>query len=192
MLHENDINDIFVVTGYESNLIQNHLNKKNVKIIKNNKYDIFDSLYSFWCIKNFITTDFICMYGDLIFDKDLLSEFIQNKDNCLIVDNPIYKFDSHSVEIKNNLIQNINFNYNIQKPNGQFIGISKFKKSSLKSIKKSLNNLNKYGNLNGEFVRLIKSLIENDTIIQSFDVNKKIWININDKRKLDFARKKFS
>ena len=68
ILIENGINDILVITGYESNLIQKHLNQKNVKIVKNKKYDIFDNLYSFWCAKNFIKTDFICIYGE-IFDE---------------------------------------------------------------------------------------------------------------------------
>ena len=192
LLLENKIDDILVVTGYESNLIQKHLNQKNIKIIKNKKYDVFDSLYSFWCAKNFITTDFICIYGDLIFDKNLLSQFIQNKDNCLIVDDPIHGFDSHSVNIKNNSIRDINFDYDEQKPNGQFIGISKFNKSSLTLIKKSLNNFYINRNLSGEFVRLVKFLIENNMIIRPFHVNEKIWININDKTKLDFARKKFN
>ena len=122
---------------------------------------------------------------------DVFSEFIKIKDNCLIVDNPAHQFDSHSVIIKNNSIQDIDFNHNDHMPNGQFIGISKFNKSSLKLLKKSLNNFNNCGNLNGEFVRLIKSLLEHNLIIHSFNVNKKIWINVNDKIKLDFARKKF-
>ena len=191
LLIENGIKDILVVTGYASDLIQKHLNQKNVKILENKKYDIFDNLYSFWCAKNFIKTDFICVYGDLIFDENLLSQFIQNKDNCLIIDDPIHGFDNHSVNIKNDFILDIDFNYNDQKPNGQFIGISKFNKSSLKLLKKSLNNFNKNKNLNGEFIQLIKSLIKNDMIIHPFYVNEKIWININDKTKLDFARKKF-
>ena len=191
LLLEQNIDDIFIVTGYKSDLIEKHVNKKNVKIIKNKKYDVFDSLYSFWCIKNFITSDFICIYGDLIFDEELFLEFIQNKNNCLIVDTLTHKFDTHSVYIKNNLIQNINFNSNEQKPNGQFTGISKFNKSSLKLIKKSLNNFNKNKNLDGEFVKLIESLIKNNLTIFPFYADEKIWINVNNKLKLDFARKKF-
>jgi L-glutamine-phosphate cytidylyltransferase len=34
ILIENGIDDILVITGYESNLIQKHLNQKNVKIKK--------------------------------------------------------------------------------------------------------------------------------------------------------------
>jgi L-glutamine-phosphate cytidylyltransferase len=192
LLLENNVDEIFVVTGHQSDLIQKHLNKKNVKIIKNKKYKFFDNLYSFWCVKNFITNDFICIYGDLVFDKKLLLEIIKNKNNCLIVDDPTYEFDNHSVEIKNNLIKNINFNYDILKHNGQFIGILKFNKSSLSLLKKSINVLEKNNNLDGEFIRLIKSLINNKMIIHAHCVNKKIWINVNDKINLDDARKQFN
>ena len=149
LLIENNIDEIFVVTGHYSDLIQKHLKKKNVKIIK-------------------------------------------NRNNCLMVDDPIYKFDNHSVEIKNNLIKNINFNYDALKHNGQFIGILKFNKSSLSLLKKSINVLEKNNNLDGEFIRLIKSLINNKMIIHAHCVNKKIWINVNNKIKLDNARKQFN
>lgn len=192
LLIENNIDEIFVVTGHYSDLIQKHLKKKNVKIIKNEKYNIFDNLYSFWCVKNFITNDFICIYGDLVFDEKLLLEIIKNRNNCLMVDDPIYKFDNHSVEIKNNLIKNINFNYDALKHNGQFIGILKFNKSSLSLLKKSINELEKNENLDGEFIRLIQSLIKNKMIIHAYNVNKKIWINVNNKIKLDNARKQFN
>jgi len=192
LLIENNIDEIFVVTGHYSDLIQKHLKKKNVKIIKNEKYNIFDNLYSFWCVKNFITNDFICIYGDLVFDEKLLLEIIKNRNNCLMVDDPIYKFDNHSVEIKNNLIKNINFNYDALKHNGQFIGILKFNKSSLSLLKKSINELEKNENLDGEFIRLIQSLIKNKMIIHAYNVNKKIWINVNNKIKLDSARKQFN
>ena len=192
LLIENNIDEIFVVTGHYSDLIQKHLKKKNVKIIKNEKYNNYDSLYSFWCVKNFITNDFICIYGDLVFDEKLLLEIIKNRNNCLMVDDPIYKFDNHSVEIKNNLIKNINFNYDALKHNGQFIGILKFNKSSLSLLKKSINELEKNENLDGEFIRLIQSLIKNKMIIHAYNVNKKIWINVNNKIKLDSARKQFN
>lgn len=192
LLLENDIHEIFVVTGYQSDLIKKHLYKKNIKIIKNEKYDIFDNLYSFWCVKNFITTDFICIYGDLVFDSELLLEFLKNKNNCLMIDEPIHEFDNHSVEIKFGLIKNINFNYDTLNHNGQFIGILKFNKSSLYLLKKSLNDLEKNKDLGGEFVILIKSLIKNKMIIYAYNVNRKTWINVNNKTKLDYARKKFS
>lgn len=192
LLFKNNIDDIFVVTGHKSNLIEKHLSKKNVKIIKNEKYQIFDNLYSFWCVRNFITDDFICIYGDLVFDENLLFEIIKNKNNCLMIDKAIYEFDNHSVEVKNNLIKNINFDYNALKHNGQFIGILKFNKSSLSLLKKSLNYLEKNKNLNGEFIILIKFLLKNKMIIDAIRVNKKIWINVNDKIKLDYAKKQFN
>ena len=75
---------------------------------------------------------------------------------------------------------------------GQFIGILKFNKSSLFLLRKSINILEKNNNLDGEFIRLIKSLINNKMIIYAHWVNKKIWINVNDKIKLDSARKQFN
>ena len=61
-----------------------------------------------------------------------------------------------------------------------------------KLVKKSINDLEKNENLDGEFIRLIQSLIKNKMIIHAYNVNKKIWINVNNKIKLDSARKQFN
>ena len=77
ILLKNGIEDILIVTGYKSDLIKKHLFKKNVKIIYNKNYKKYDNLFSIWCVRDLIKTNFICIYGDLIFDEKLISSFLQ-------------------------------------------------------------------------------------------------------------------
>jgi len=192
ILLRNGIDDIVIVTGYKSNLIKDHFSKKNIKIVNNEKYETFDSLFSIWCAKNFIKNSFICIYSDLIFDEELISSFLQNNiNNSVIVDNPPNVYDNHSVIIENSLIKNINFNVKNKMPSGQFIGICKFTNSSVSLFKKTLDFFKENNDLNGEFVRIIKSLIDQNIDIHAFFVDKNTWININDETKLELAKKTF-
>lgn len=191
ILQKNGINDIIVVAGYKIQLIKQHFKNKNIKIIYNSQYDAFDSLYSIICAKDFIKDSFVCLYGDLIFEEELLSTFLKSDKTSLIVDNPLFDYDSHSVTHKNNSINDINFDFSIQKPSAQFIGISKFSKNSAKLFKKILDTLKKKNDFDGEFVRVLKLLLEQKIKIYPFFVKSKVWININDEKKLKLAKTVF-
>jgi len=190
ILLKNGINDILIVTGYKSDLIKKHFLNKNIKIIYNKNYKKYDNLFSIWCAKNFIKNNFICIYGDLVFDDRLISSFLDDDNDCLIVDESIDKYDNHSVIIKNSLIKNINFDFNNTSPSGQFIGISKFTNSSVDLFKKALDIFEQNGDLGGEFVRLIQFLLK-EIDLYPFFINDKVWINVNNKEKLEFAKNIF-
>lgn len=163
--------------------------KNTIKIIDNNKYDIFDGLYSILCTKDFIKDDsFICIYGDLIFNEKLISSFLKFNGASIIVDKPTYDYDSHSVILDNDFVKNIDFDYKNQKPSAQFIGISKFPKNSIELFKKTLDIFYENNDFNGEYVRVIKSLLQQNMVIRAFFVNNEIWININDEKKLRSAK----
>ena len=69
ILFRNGINEIIIVTGYRYQLIKNHINNKNIKIIVNDKFTELDALYSTWLAKKYIKSDFLLLYGDLVFDE---------------------------------------------------------------------------------------------------------------------------
>jgi choline kinase len=191
ILLKNGIKDILIVTGYKSDLIKKYLFKKNIKIIYNKNYKKYDNLFSIWSVKDFIKTDFICIYGDLIFNEKLLSSFLQSSTSSLIVDKPLDVYDSHSVIIKDSLIKNINFDTKKHAPSGQFIGILKFNDDSIDLFKKSLDFFYQNNDLNGEFVRLIKFLLDKIDI-HAFPIKQNIWINVNDRKKYEIAKNLFT
>jgi choline kinase len=191
ILLKNGIKDILIVTGYKSDLIKKHLFKKNIKIVYNKNYKKYDNLFSIWSVKDFIKTNFICIYGDLIFNEKLLSSFLQSSNSSLIVDKPLHVYDSHSVIIKESLIKNINFDTKKYVPSGQFIGILKFNDDSINLFKKGLDFFYQNNDLNGEFVRLIKFLLDKIDI-HAFPIKQNIWINVNDGKNYEIAKNLFS
>ena len=62
------VENIFVVTGHNSEMISNHLDNK-VTLIENPEYSNTNNLYSLWVGKKILKNDFICVYSDLFFHK---------------------------------------------------------------------------------------------------------------------------
>lgn len=78
---EHGVNDINVVAGYKSDMI----NINGVKITKNPEYDTSNELVSLFCAVNSFTDNMIIIYGDLLFRSYILNDFIEAKGNITIV-----------------------------------------------------------------------------------------------------------
>jgi len=191
ILFRNGINEIIIVTGYKYQLIKNHINNKNIKIIVNDKFTELDALYSTWLAKKYIKSDFLLLYGDLVFDEKIISSFLRQKSSSSLIIDPIPKNDNHSVIIKNSIIKNISLNSIKNDYSGQFIGICKFTGYDVNLFKEGFERFNEKYDLDGEFIRLIKFLIEQGFLIFEFPTKKSIWINVNDQKSLDLAKQKF-
>lgn len=192
ILKKNGITDIIIVVGYKSQLIKKHFKEKNIQIIFNRKFEKLSTLYSIWLTIKYIKTDFIFLYGDLIFDEKMISSFLKQKNSASLIIDPISNNDNHSVIIKNSCVKDINVNHSKEKLVGQFIGICKFTGLEVKLFKDALEDFYSKNNLEGEIVRLIKFLINQNFQIFAFPINKFKWINVNDKKSLELAKKEFN
>lgn len=193
ILNLNGIYDITVITGYKSDLIKKNINSKSFKIIENKKFKITNTLYSFMLALDNISEDFLCLYGDLVFDPEIIISIL-NQDNkiSLVVDESSIKNDNHSVIIQNNKIKQINLKKNFNDVNSQFIGISKFNASSISLLKNFFNNYDFENNYNDEFITIFDFFISKK-IIEIFSLELNLTcININDKKSLNRAQKSIS
>lgn len=193
ILFRNGISEIIVVAGYKANLIRKHIHQKNIRVILNNKFEKTDTLYSVYCAKKYIKNNFLCLYGDLVFDEKLILSLLQDEHNgSIIVDKPVEKFNTHSVIIKNSQIQRINLPKFTKKINGQFIGISKFTGSYVAWFKKILDSFSNNNTLEGEFVRIIESFVEKGISIHACSTSRLNWVNVNDLQKLTLVQEIFN
>lgn len=193
ILNLNGIYDITIITGYKSDLIKKHVNSKSLKIVENKKFKITNTLYSFLLALTSISEDFLCLYGDLIFDPEIITSLLnEEKQISLVVDESLIKNDNHSVVIKNNKIKQINLKNNFNDVNGQFIGISKFNAQSISLLKNLFNNFDFKNNCNDEIITIFDFFISKK-IIEIFILKSNFtWINVNDKKSLNRAQKYIS
>ena len=88
------IRNIIITTGPFEDKMRRHVKKKyrdiNVLYVNNPKYNTTNYIYSMWLTKKLINDDIILLHGDLLFDKKLLINLINEKHtNCVLVNRNI-------------------------------------------------------------------------------------------------------
>ena len=133
-LQENNINDITIVTGYKSEILENKVmaNYKGIKFITSADYRNTNNMYSAYIgIKSMFADNniksFLMMNADVFYDsvivKDLLSD---GKPNMIAVDKGAFNDESMKIEVKNRRIIDISKEINKDNAYGCSIDVYKF------------------------------------------------------------------
>lgn len=182
------IEKIFVLTGYNSEQIKNHVNK-DIILIPTSNYLTTNNLYSIWDARSFLQNDFICVYGDLFFHKQILSNCINNKnDVCLVIEKNI-RSETMRVKIENDHIVEVNKTIPLKSSHGNFIGMSKFKKDVIPFFFNEVSKLIKIGNYDAYYTKAIESMIKNKQKIDYVETNNLPWLDIDEKHEYEEAKK---
>ena len=182
------INQIFVVTGYNSEMIREHVTEQ-VTYIQNNDYASTNNLYSLWAANEVMNDDFVCVYGDLFFDKQILQNCINDNNNvCLVLERKI-RNETMKARIANNYVTEVNKLIPMELANGNFIGIAKFKKQIIPFLFKEISKLINDGNYNSYYTAAIESMIKNGSKINYVETNNLSWLDVDEKYEFEEAKK---
>ena len=196
-----------IVTGYKKNLLKSFAKKNNFKIIYNNKFQSTNMVHSMFCAKEFMNDDIIVSYSDIIYKKEVLKNLMDCKEEIGVVIDKKWKelwslrmqnplMDAETLKIKNGKIKEIGF-----KPNsyddieGQYIGLIKFAKSSLKKVIKYYENLDKnksyYNNkFNNMYLTTLLQLIIDNLIDVTPVMIEGGWVEIDSLEDINNYKKK--
>lgn len=181
-LKENNINDITVVTGYKSSLLEKFIkeNYQNIQIIKNENYMETNNMYSMNLAKDFINNDeFIFMNADVFFDKEIIKELILNSEKNLIVcDNGNYLEESMKIVLKENKIIEINKKISQNKAYGTTIDIYKLSKEASKIFFEIINDYINIKNEQNLWTEVAVQDLINKILFKPMDINYK-WVEID-------------
>ena len=139
------IDDISVVTGYRSELI----NLPELKIFQNKKFETTNMVESLFCASQELSEQTIVSYGDIIFEKKVLDKLIQSKADFSVIvdknwkryweirfDNPLNDVESLKIDTDDNITSIGQKTQKIDEIEGQYIGLMKFQNAGLEKIKK--------------------------------------------------------
>jgi choline kinase len=187
ILKELGVDEIMVVIGHESTILKNNLEAYHLSFTYNEFYKETDTLYSLWCAKDFINDDFLCLYADLVFEKEIVLNLINNNyEISLLIDNQKNHADSHSVFVVDKFVKSVRSKS--EKCNSQFVGIVKFSKNGSIALNKILDNFHKQNNLDGEIIRIFEKLIDDSFPLHACFTNNQKWFNVNDISQLESSR----
>jgi len=158
-LHSNDITDISIVVGYRSDMVRNTCESCKVKFYTNPRFKETGMLESLFCAHEELNDEFILVYGDVYFEKEVIEKLLLNKsDFCLAVDKSktLKKFEeefyeeyhgskmkkgSTKVHVIDEMVKKISKNLEINENDGEYIGIAKFSERGTKIIYEMVKRL---------------------------------------------------
>ena len=186
-LKELGIDKIIVVTGFNEEMIKNHLGS-NVQYVHLSNYKFTNNLYSVWQTRDILTDEFVCIYSDLFFHKEIIKYCIECKEDiCLVIEKNI-RDETMRVQIQNERIIGINKSIPLENADGNFIGLAKFSNHGRKLLFEEIGTLVKQENFNSYYTDAIESLIKKDQDMHFIETKHYPWMDIDTKEELNQAR----
>ena len=172
------INNIVMVVGFNSDMIKERVGT-NVKYVSNLNYKTTNNLYSMWAAESSLNDDFVCVYSDLLFHKEILRRCIDSKNNvCLMVEKKTKK-ETMRVKIEDDKITQVNKIIPFEKADGNFIGMAKFSKNQKELLFDEINALIQMNNQQAYYTDAIEKLISNGKIINYAYTSDYPWVDID-------------
>ena len=208
-LGENGVEDIVVVSGYKSHLID----YPDVTYYHNPEFRKNNVLRSLFYAEDEMNDDFIFSYSDIVYSREIVARLIGSEaDVALIVDvNWIQTYkgrDQHPiseaelVKVENGKV--VKIGKEVVKPeeaHGEFIGLAKFTKSGAETMKAAYRRVSEdhctshfqnAASLDKAYMTdMLQELVDNGLLTQSVDIEGG-WMEIDTQQDLEEARMRFS
>ena len=172
------IKDIYVITGHCAGQVEEKY-KGRAKFIFNPFYRHSGIAMSLWFAKERVKDDFVFLYSDILFDKNILKNLLATKgDICIAVDKKKGEEEDEKVVIKDGLVRNMGkTNITPEESDGIFIGLAKFSKKGAEILFDEIDRASRE-RLDAYLTDAIDNLIKSGQKV-NFSEAKGNWIDID-------------
>ena len=122
------IKDIIIVTGFMDKHYENLRSRyPQIKTVRNEKYSETGTMYSLWCARNLVNTNFILLESDLIYENRAIKKLLEStSENSILISEKTDAGDEVYVGADDNWVKQISKDRKtLSSIVGEFIGISK-------------------------------------------------------------------
>ena len=207
LLHSLGLNDISVVTGYLSKKILNYCSKYKFNTIHNEHFKTtnmtFSLFYAINLIKNKLNKDIIIIYGDIIYTKNVITKLVNARHNISVVidskwydlwkmrmENPLDDAETLIIDRKNNIKEIGKKTKNINKIQGQYIGMFKINKNFINYAINIFNSLSNSVKNNLYLTDYLQIIINKKIEVKGVLVNGE-WFEVDTLNDLRLYKKKY-
>lgn len=184
------VKDIIVVTGHFHQKIKSNYNK-HVKCIYNPYFPSTFDVVSLWCARKEMKDDFIFLHGDVLFQKELLENLLEQEgDIVLSVEKKKCDEEDEKVLLKENQIIRIGKEIHLGEADGEFIGMGKVQGNSRTRYVEALNSIINQGRLEDQCTEIIQYLIDNNLSVCASMIGNEKWMEVDFAEDLELAQKR--
>ena len=137
MLKKHGINDIVIVTGCHADMFEKKFaDHEGIKLVYNPFYGFTNVIGSFFMGMNELKDDFIYMHADTLCAPSILEELMdKDSDIVLPVDTKPCDEEAMKVSSENGKIRYISKKLDVNKCDGEFIGVAKINNNVIPALK---------------------------------------------------------
>lgn len=166
-LSANNIKDIVIITGFKAEQIEAKVKEYqkdlNITTVFNPFFDISNNLLSVWMARHHMTSDFISINGDDIFNESVIANLLKSQhDITMVIDEKkAYDDDDMKVIHQNGEVLEVSKKIDPAKANGESIGIIKYSNKGPKIFVDMLDTMVRdLGNRNLFYLQAIQNIID--------------------------------
>ena len=195
-LLEADIDKLFIVTGFNTELVEEHINKQfsddlsRLNIIFNPFYNVSDNLASCWMAGHAMDEDFILLNGDTLFEPLLLDTVLNSPSwpVTLTIDyKDGYDDDDMRVELHDSMVKSVSKTLTDEQTHAESIGLLYFRENGPALFRDHLNRqMKKNDGLKLWFLSVV-DLLAGQSLVRPCSINGHRWREIDFKKDLDSA-----
>ena len=161
ILKKNNISEIWVVTGHNSEHIKQEIAKYGVNFLYNRNYKKTDTLESFLMAKHVMNDEMITLYADVIFEEEVFLDLLNTEkfDITLSIQKIKCNEEDMKTHVKDNLVEKIDKKLQTEFSNSRYAGIAKFSRNGCKIFKNVLEKFEEQKCLDGDISKVFEEII---------------------------------
>jgi len=142
MLHNKGIDEIAIVTGYRSSVLQDLLKDYKVTTFFNPFFDVTNSIASAWFASSFLDDDILIMNADVFCEEKLYDLMLDTPDDpVMFYDTTRCKEADYKFLCENGTIKKYGKELTEEETSGEYVGIAKISRKFLPIFTKRLEQL---------------------------------------------------
>lgn len=198
--------DITIVTGYCSNVLQKKFRGTGINFTFNTEFEATNMVYSLMCARQVMEQeeDILVSYGDIIYSQEVLQKLLNSKENIsVIVDDGWYDYWSERFENPLDDAETLMFDNDsylteigqktesLEKVQSQYIGLMRFREEGIKAVLEFSENIKAGKVINGSLSKtgrsyekmymtdLLQGMVEEGHKLRAVHINRG-WYEIDD------------
>lgn len=195
ILEKLGVSEILIVTGFQSQMIEKHVENKNIKIVYNpfwNHCNVLGSLYR--SLPYLVGHDFLFLHADTLVEFDVWNKLFKHSGKIVL---PYKKKECGEEEMKIKISSNGNFleiNKTMQPFDaiGEFLGIAKFSSLVINDLIYYSEQLFKKGELNTYMEEVVQLVFNDGQFIDLFDIGESLFVEVDFLDDYNLAKDLFS
>ncbi len=187
-----DVKDILVVAGYEAELVRAAADDF-ATVVENPLFATTNSIYSFWCARERVFSDFICVNCDSLYEKTITDALFEDKRELVLpMDRKLALDGETKVVLDGDRIIRIGKDVPTSEADGGIVGIVKVSGGMVTEIKRAAEKMVSDGKTNAFFSEAVQQLTDWGHAGYCFDIGNRFRVDLDTEQDYEIAKKHFA